>query len=310
MRNALILFFVVIVLAFSCALLAQTQNQNAPAIRGNQYGGNSDHTSAIPSQQPPPGWKQCPRCQNAADRTEANKKYKVEGHPFDSHDLSGVWGFGGTGRFSAAPPLTPWGKQQHDATIGDKNSYGEALHSKDTSGQGGGAKINCDPHGWPRLHTYNYGVEFVMQPDRVIEFFELTHTFRTIWTDGRKLPADPPEPHWLGWNVGHWEGDEFVVESNGFDDRSWIGSSQPDGGWTHSDEMRVVERWRRVNYTTLESQVTIYDPKTYTQPWVGPKATTTLLPGAELWEDFCVPSDYATFNNEVFLPTATGASKK
>jgi hypothetical protein len=61
-----------------------------------------------------------------------------------------------------------------------------------------------------------------------------------------------------------------------------------------------------VNYGTLEVQMTITDPKTYTQPWVTPKATIPLMPGAELWEEFCVPSDYGAFNKDVFLPVATG----
>ena len=107
----------------------------------------------------------------------------------------------------------------------------------------------------------------------MLQFFELTHTWRTIWTDGRKLPASPPEPRWMGWNVGRWDGDTFVVESTGYDDRSWLTDTMPDGGWPHSDEMRIVERWRRVNYGTLEVQMTVTDPKTYTQPWVTPKAT-------------------------------------
>ena len=66
--------------------------------------------------------------------------------------------------------------------------------------------------------------------------------------------------------VGRWEGDTFVVESNGYDDRSWLNASNPDGGFTHSDEMKVVERYKRVDYGTLEEELTIIDPKTYTQP--------------------------------------------
>ena len=73
--------------------------------------------------------------------------------------------------------------------------------------------------------------------------------------------------------------------------------------------MKVVERWRRPNYGTIEHQVTVIDPKIYTQPWVGTTGTTALVSGAELGENFCVPSDYATFNNQVFLPTSGGAKK-
>ncbi len=291
------------VLAFSMAALAQAGGGRNQA----------DRPPARPSIAPPPGWKSCPRCQNNDDRRQARTKIGVEGHAFDPHDLSGVWGYNGVGgdrgpTFRNPPPLTALGKQLREATLGGKNPRGEPLRSKDTSGLGGASPINCDPMGYPRLYTYNYGFEFLTLPDRTLQFFELNHTWRTIWTDGRKLPDNPPEPHWLGWNIGHWEGDTFVIESSGFDDRSWVDGSDPDGGWPHSDEMKVVERYRRVNYGTLEAQLTVIDPKVYTQPWVTNKATIPLVPATELWENFCVPSDYSNFTNEIFLP-ASGLKK-
>ena len=157
----------------------------------------------VPSVPPPEGWKACPRCQNEADRQKANIEHKVQGRKFNPRDLAGVWGYNGVGTtFRNPPPFTPWGKERFEATLGEKNAAGEPLHSKDTSGEGSGSQINCDPKGWPRLHTYNYGFEFVVLPDRVLQFFELTHTWRTIWTDGRKLPDETPEPRWLGWIAG------------------------------------------------------------------------------------------------------------
>ena len=307
------------VLTFSWAKMGQAQarGQQEQAQAGRGRGGVESGTENVaPSVPAPPGWKPCPRCQNNADRKAANEKYKVEGHPFDPHDFTGVWGFNGTGqlgnRFGRGGPgieylglLTEYGKKRHEETIGEKNQYGEYLHSKDTSGQGGGSKLNCDPTGWPRLHVYNYGVE-LMQRDKIVELFQLPQTWRTIWMDGRKLPAEPPEDRWNGWSVGHWEGDTLVVESNGFDERSWIERGAPDGGSPHSNEMVVTERWRRLNYGTLESQITIHDPKVYTKDLVGPKSTVVLVPGAELWEDYCVPSDYNNFNETVFGLPAKG----
>jgi hypothetical protein len=257
-----------------------------------------------PSIPPPEGWGNCPRCQNNTDREQAWKENKVDGHSFNPKDLAGMWGYDGVaGAFRNAPELTPLGKEMHEATLPVKGPDGKPLYSKDTSGRGAGSLINCDPYGWPRLHGYNYGFEFVMLPDRVLQFFELNHTWRTIWTDGRKLPEEIPEPRWLGWNVGRWEGDTLVVESTGYDERSWINAGG-DGGWPHSEEMRVVERYRRVNYGTLEAELTIIDPKVYVKPWVTPKAEIKLVPGTELWENFCVPSDYNQFNEEVFHPAA------
>ena len=175
----------------------------SPAVLGQAAGGanqgQGDRTPR-PSIAPPTGWNSCPRCQNNEDRRQARTTYKVEGHPFDPHDLSGVWGYNGVGgdrgpTFRTPPALTPWGKERREATFGEKNAKGEVVRSKDTSGLGGGSEINCDPMGYPRLYAYNYGFEFMMHSDRVLQFFELNHTWRTIWTDGRKLPDNPPEPH-------------------------------------------------------------------------------------------------------------------
>ena len=305
------------ILACSTAVWAQGgggRGQGGGGGRGQGGGGRGEGAAPVrdlvPSIPPPEGWGNCPRCQNNSDRAKAKEQFKVEGHAFDPKDLTGVYGWDGVANaFRNIPPLTDWGKEQHAKTMGSKGPDGSYLHDKDTSGRGAGSKINCDPYGWPRLHTYNYGMEFIQLPGRTLQFFELNHTWRTIWTDGRKLPKEPPEPHWLGWNIGRWEGDTFIVESNGYDDRSWINASNPDGGWTHSDEMTIVERYRRTSFGTIEVEMTINDPKTYTAPIVAPKATVFLVPGAELWENYCVPSDYGDFNEHVF-GNAAGTTKK
>jgi len=262
MRRVQLHVLIAMIVAFFTVTLAQAagqQGQNRNGGNANNRGGgenanngrlfgNDEASVSIP---PPAGWKTCPRCQNNGDRTKIAKEMDYDHHPFTPKDLSGVWGYDGIANaFNVRnmPPMTDWGKKQREATMGEKGPDGTPLHSKDTSGRGAGSPINCDPYAWPRLHTYNYGFELVMLPDRIIQFFELDHTWRTIWTDGRKLPQDPPEPRWLGWNVGHWEGDTLVVESNGYDERSWLNQAPPDGGFIHSDEMSVVERIKRTNF--------------------------------------------------------------
>jgi hypothetical protein len=148
-----------------------------------------------------------------------------------------------------------------------------------------------------------------MLPDRVLQFFEWSHTWRTIWTDGRALLDDPPVPRWHGYAVGRWEGDTFVIESNGFDDRPWLSEDRRDRRWgfPHSDEMRLVERYKRTSYVTLEVTLTIHDPKTYTQPWVT-RGMIGLRPDTELSEYFCVPSESNDFNNRVLRPSV-GATR-
>ncbi|MDP8990325.1 MAG: hypothetical protein M3N41_09650 [Acidobacteriota bacterium] len=85
--------------------------------------------------------------------------------------------------------------------------------------------------------------------------------FRQIYMDGRKLPQDP-NPSWLGYSVGHWEAGTLVVESTGFNDRSWLDRA----GHPHSEKLRVTERFRRVDFGHMQFQITFVDPETLTQP--------------------------------------------
>jgi hypothetical protein len=239
---------------------------------------------------PGPGWKTCPRCQSPQQAAAAREAHKVEGHAFNPRDLTGVWGNNGMELdVKTVPPMTPYGQQIFEATRSEIPS----TNSKD-------GMLICDPLGYPRWFAYNYGMEFAMLPDRVLQFFEWGHTWRTIWMDGRKLPEDPPQQRWLGYAVGRWEGDTLVVEGNGYDERSWISEDRRNRirGFAHSDQMKTIERYRRVNYGTLEAELTITDPKVFTQPWTT-KGTIDLRPSAELWEYFCVPSESDEYNRRL-----------
>jgi len=248
---------------------------------------------------PGPGWKTCPRCTNNKQLAAAYAQYKVEGHPFNPKDLSGVWGNNGLELdVKTVPPMTPEGDKLFNATKSDIPT----TNAKD-------GMLICDPLGYPRWFAYNYGMEFVMLPDRVLQFFEWGHTWRTIWTDGRKLPADPPQQRWLGYAVGHWEGDTFVVEGNGYDERSWISEDRRNRtrGFAHSDAMTTLERYHRTSYGSLEAEMTVNDPKVFTKPWTT-KGKIELRPNAELWEYFCVPSESDEYNKR--LVEAARSSKK
>ena len=268
--------------------------------RSQRYS-SSERPKGVPEATPGPGWLTCPRCQNEEHIQNAKTKYKIEAHAFSPRDLSGIWGNNGIPLdFKAVPSFTPYGAQMNEATQAEKTSLGlTASNSKD-------GMLYCDPLGYPRLITYNYGFQFIQTQDKVMQFFEWGHTWRDIWTDGRQLPTDPPLPRWLGYSVGRWEGDTFVVESNGFDDRSWIDQDRRGGmlrGMPHSDQMQVEERYRRTAYDALEVSVTITDPKVYTKPWTS-RGEFDLRPGTELWEYFCVPSESASYNQRVTEPAA------
>jgi hypothetical protein len=259
----------------------------------------------VPLITPGPGWRPCAHCENEAYKTEGRKKAQVDTRPFDVHDISGIWSGnpkdlevnGMPMNVAGVPPFTAYGKKLFEAQQSDSPDW----NTKDPEN-------TCDPMGWPRWLTYNFGFEFVVLPNRILQFFEWGHTWRDIWTDGRKLPTNPPIGRFLGYAVGRWEGDTFVVESDGYDDRTWIavapvqvtGTGKP-GGFPHSDEMHVEERYKRLNYGMLQLTLTINDPKVYTAPWTT-KGTITLVPNTEIGENFCVPSDSIHFNNASTIP--------
>jgi hypothetical protein len=130
----------------------------------------------------------------------------------------------------------------------------------------------------------------------MLQFFEYRHDWREVWMDGRTLP--PPndvDPRWNGYSVGRWQEDTFVVESVGFDARSWLDKF----GYPHSEEMRVEERYRRIDADTLELVVTITDPVMYAKPFTSDRKLYRLNRArAKRWDEqiYCVPSEEFSHN--------------
>lgn len=145
----------------------------------------------------------------------------------------------------------------------------------------------CVPGGVPRSDAVPYPFKIVPVPaaGMVMVLYEAVHSYRQIFTDGRRLPEDP-NPTWMGYSIGHWDGDTFVVETNGFNDTGWLDN------WGHpaTDALKVTERFHRKDFGHLDIQVTIDDPKAYTKPW-----TVTLpnrfLADSELLEYVCVENN-------------------
>jgi hypothetical protein len=119
---------------------------------------------------------------------------------------------------------------------------------------------NCLPGGPSEVLNTTYRI--IQSPTIVALLYESgTGRYRQVHIDGRKLPKDP-NPTWLGYSVGHWEGDTLVVESAGFNDRTWLDRA----GHPHSEKLRVTERFRRVDFGHLQFQITFEDPDTLTKP--------------------------------------------
>ena len=132
--------------------------------------------------------------------------------------------------------------------------------------------------------------------------------WRIIWTDGRKLPADP-EPRFKGYSVGKWIDDyTFVAETVGMDEKTWIDNA----GRPHSKDLRVEERFHRVDHDNMELTVTIDDPQMYTQPWLALNKFPLHLqsPDFDIREMFCSPSANAEYKKQVEDEVLPSTEKK
>jgi hypothetical protein len=141
--------------------------------------------------------------------------------------------------------------------------------------------------------------EIVQLPGRMLQLFEYRHDWREIWLDGRALPAgDELYPKWNGFSIGRFEGDELVVESVGFDSRSWLDKL----GYPHSEELSVEERYRRLDADTLELSITVTDPAYYTEPWRSDVKRFSLNREKSRSFDeqiYCIPAEEMTFQDLV-----------
>jgi hypothetical protein len=145
--------------------------------------------------------------------------------------------------------------------------------------------VRCLPDNPPRMWTLPHLTKAVHTPKLLVLMYEVNAMYRQIFIDGRPLPADP-NPGWNGYSTAHWEGDTLVVETAGFRDGLWIDS----GGSPMSDAAKMTEKMRRPDYGTLELEITIDDPKTYTRPFTV-NLTQNLEVDTELIDEFCLENE-------------------
>ena len=124
----------------------------------------------------------------------------------------------------------------------------------------------CLPGGPLRI-TGGFAWRFIQHPTtNATHIFMLqegnAHTYRQIFMDGRKHPEDP-SPTWYGHSIGRWEGDTLVIDTIGLNDKFWLDGS----GIPHTEQLHMVERWTRTNFTTLRRDVTFEDPGAFTRPF-------------------------------------------
>lgn len=179
-------------------------------------------------------------------------------------------------------PLTDWGEERFKAS---RATHGPNAVASTTSTE---PIVKCLPPGVPGIFMVSiYPMEIIQIPGRVIMFFEYGNYVRQIFTDRRKHKSLTPT--WMGDSIGKWEGDTFVVDTTGFNDKTWIDSE----GHPHSDALHVVERIRRMDHDHLVDEITVEDPKTYTKA-LTTKRVFTFEPDWNIAEFVCE-------DNEVFL---------
>jgi hypothetical protein len=143
----------------------------------------------------------------------------------------------------------------------------------------------CLPGGLPMTTMFPSPFKIVQNRGLTIVLYETRGAYRQIFTDGRALPKDP-NPAWMGYSIGRWERDVFVVESSGFNGRTWI-----DGiGHPHGERLRLTERFRRRDFGHIDLRVTIDDPEFYDRPWTA-AVVLELAPDTELLEDVCLENE-------------------
>jgi hypothetical protein len=205
-----------------------------------------------------------PRTADGKPDLTAPAPHMADGKP----DFSGIWradaaGFAETSRAQDTVKLQPWA-----AALTEQR--------KETLGRDSPSTL-CLPPG----PVVDMGVGRVVQTrDLLLMLWEGT-LYREIYLDGRDLPVDP-NPDWMGYSVGHWEGDTLVIVTTGFNDRTWL----DDDGRPHTEALRVTERLHRSDYGHMQIARTFVDPGAFLEPWTVP-VKLELDPDHELLEYVC-----------------------
>ena len=144
---------------------------------------------------------------------------------------------------------------------------------------------HCLPEGMPLVEMAPAPYKIIQTPGITVMLYERDTTYRQVYTDGRSLPIDP-QPSWLGYSTGKWEGDTLVVNTNGLNDRGWLDAR----GHTHSEALRITERFHRRDFGHMEVQMTFEDPRTYSKPFTI-KLQQHLMPDTDLLESYCAENE-------------------
>ena len=229
-------------------------------------------TGIAEAQWEPYPWKNMPRTADGKVDLNAPTRKAIDGKP----DLSGFYMPGQAVRYlldlasDYKPediPLQPWAAALYKERIEN--------NGKDHPG------VRCLPSGIPEKLNIPDGLKVVQTPDLIVFLYESRTIYRQVFLDGRPLPKNP-QPTWMGYSGGHWEGDTLVVETIGQNGKTWLDMK----GLPGTESLKVIERYSRPNIGRVNIDVTIDDPKAYTKPWTV-KLSWRLVPDTDLIESIC-----------------------
>jgi hypothetical protein len=250
---------------------------------------------------PTPG---VPRSPDGRPNLLAPTPRTADGRP----DLSGIWsnpgwrdlgaltGVSGTGGAPGTPSVLPRGPGLF-FNIGSGvpgglplQPWAAALLAKRMADN---SKDNPDAHCLPlgnmQLHTHPQPRKIIQTSNVVVVLYEGNAGVRQIFTDGRPVPDNDPQPWWFGYSTGRWVGNSLVVETTGFRDGGWLDVN----GSPLTDAAKVTERFTRLDYGHLDIEITVDDAKAYTKPWTVTVKHELML-DTELIEFVCLENEKST----------------
>jgi len=231
--------------------------------------------------------EQIPRKADGAPDFDAPAPRTADGKP----DFTGVWqGFGTLGGSAAQAEPESAIPRAGFANVGSnmkdplplRPEYAALAEQRRAGGGKDNPEALCLPMGIMQFHTQGAPRKFIQTPDVVVILYEASMGIRQIFTDGREIPSNDPQPWWYGYSVGRWEGDTLVVETRGLRDGEWLDIF----GTPLTDAATYTERFRRVSYGRMEIDITVDDPKAYTAPWTV-RVNQRIMPEQELLEFVC-----------------------
>jgi hypothetical protein len=261
-------------------------------------------SASLSAQWPPYPTPNVPRTADGKPDLSAPVPRTADGKP----DLSGIWanpgwrslgaltGSSGTGGSPGTPSVLPRGPGLFfDIGTGVPGglpfqpSAAELRRKRMADNSKDNPDAHCLPMGNMQLHTHPQPRKIIQTPTVIVILYEGNAGIRQIFTDGRSLPDNDPQPWWFGYSTGRWNGDTLVVETSSFRDGGWLDVY----GSPLTDAAKMTERFTRVSYGHMNIDITVDDPKAYTKPWTVTIKHEIML-DTELIEFVCLENEKST----------------